>query len=412
MEDIIDEPSEVITWDKLLSDFTAGPLETVTKTASLLWGNLQEKYWVIILLIVGFWLSRKLVFTLVNFVVPRSVDDSFRLPRWAKVRALSDWRKRFYNSSLQSRAMYRARTVVALTKSMVDPFMGMIAFFMVFGQLGISVSRSTTGWLIGGLTIAVGLGVQSLVKDIIAGLTIVLGKVYDVGDYVDTLFGVAGTVKKIGVRMTILEGTDGTLWAVRHSELSKVGNRTASRARVVTDVTLTWNEDDKHITMEDLRFAETTLDFTVRNLADTLEGVDRVARDQSVPTDQMVPLRKIAGVVPDLIPNMPAETMWEMKELDGESTGQHRIVASTVQKLRGQVPVFTLVETLGLVNSTPDSVTLRLRITLPPDTSRSQAMAVLRRQVFETFVEHRITPTFDDVPEGNVVLSTRDREAL
>lgn len=395
-----------ITWSQLISDFTSKPQRTLKELGEMFAFNLQENWWRIALIIIIFIIIRKIVFSFVDFVVPRNLSGE--VPVFAKSKRLSLWRSKVYRKSFQSRYLHRARTVITLTKSLLDPLMILIAILLVLGQLGLSASTNTTTLVIGAFTLAAGLGAQGFIKDIFAGITVLLGDVYAVGDYVDTQFGAAGTVKKIGLRLTTLEGTDGTIWFVRHSELSRVGNRTASRSMVITDVTLTWNEDDKHIGMSELKFAEIALDETVRRLAETLEGVDRVARDTESPNDP-VSFKRIASVVPDLVPNMSADTLWDMKALS-DDTAEHAKVEGAVKRILGRVPVFTKVETLGLVNSTVNSITLRLRITLPPHSSRSQAMAVLRRAVFETFIVYDVTPQFEEVPEGSIVLSNIDRE--
>lgn len=401
--------TDMTSWSKLFSDLFTNPLETMGDVGGIMAHNFMEHWWEILLLLLGFWLLRVIVFSIVDVIVPRSLSE--KPPRWARSKAFLAIRGRMYNQSLESRSLYRTRAVVGLTKSFLDPIMFFVAFATVFGKLGIRFEQGTITVIIGAFSVAVAFGAQGVVKDILAGITVLVSDAYAVGDYIDVQFGAAGIVKKIGLRLTELEASDGTIWFVRHSDVPKVGNRTAARSMVVSDVTLTWNDEEKEVRVADLKFVETRLDNTIRDLAETLESVDRIARDKAPALeDKEVTIKDIAAVVPDLVPTVSAETLWNLKDrgdgLSSDDTGVHRIV----KRIPGRVPVFTRIETLGLVNSTRNSVTLRLRIVLPPSSSRSQGMAVLRRAVFEAFADDGITPQFDDAPESSLVFTASERD--
>ena len=76
----------------------------------------------------------------------------------------------------------------------------------------------------GVLGVAVGLGAQTLIRDFIAGLFMLLEDQYGVGDEVDIL-DVQGTVESVGLRITTVRAKDGTLWFLRNGEILKLGNR-------------------------------------------------------------------------------------------------------------------------------------------------------------------------------------------
>lgn len=395
-----------MNWSDFLTGFAQNPLTTLQQFFETIATNFVAHWLEITLIIIAFIIARWLVFALIEAVIPRRIEGE--LPKWFKNRFTRAWHAKLYKDSLENRGVQRARTIVGLTKSTLDPIMGMVAFFTVFAHLGITMSKTTGSFIIGGFSLAIGLGLQGVAKDIIAGVTVLMTDAYAVGDYIDTQFGVAGVVKHIGVRLTTLEASNGTTWFVRHSEVSKIGNMTATHGMVTTDVKLTWNEEGKHIRMDDLKFAEKLLDETVNSLALALDNVDKVARARAGFEDAQVndntdTLKKIVAVIPDLVPTMGADTLWDMRAIhstdDRESLNLHDNVSNAVKRISGRVPIFTKVETLGLVGTEVNSVTLRLRITLPPKSSRSQAMAVLRRAVFEAFVEHDITTSFDEAPE-------------
>ena len=90
-----------------------------------------------------------------------------------------------------------------------------------------TVLKSITNTLIasaGVLGVAVGLGAQTLIRDFIAGLFMLLEDQYGVGDEVDIL-DVEGVVESVGLRITTVRAKDGTLWFLRNGEILKLGNR-------------------------------------------------------------------------------------------------------------------------------------------------------------------------------------------
>ena len=76
----------------------------------------------------------------------------------------------------------------------------------------------------GVIGVALGLGAQTIVRDILAGIFMLVEDQYGVGDEIEAL-EVKGLVESVGLRITTLRATDGTLWYVRNGEILKVGNK-------------------------------------------------------------------------------------------------------------------------------------------------------------------------------------------
>ena len=72
--------------------------------------------------------------------------------------------------------------------------------------------------------VAVGFGAQSLVKDFLSGIFLILEDQYGVGDLVDTGMGTVGTIEAVGLRVTRLRDGSGVVWYVRNGEILRVGN--------------------------------------------------------------------------------------------------------------------------------------------------------------------------------------------
>jgi small-conductance mechanosensitive channel len=98
-----------------------------------------------------------------------------------------------------------------------------IAALMVLNEIGYSIAPVIAGVSITG--VAIGLGAQSLVKDSINGVLILVENQFRQGDYV-TVAGVSGTVEEISLRRTLLRDIDGTVHTVPNSAIVVASNHT------------------------------------------------------------------------------------------------------------------------------------------------------------------------------------------
>jgi small conductance mechanosensitive channel len=115
-----------------------------------------------------------------------------------------------------------------------------IAIIMALGEVGVDLAPLIAGAGIAG--IALGFGAQSLVKDCIAGLFMLLEDQYGVGDVVD-LDEATGVVEKISLRTTVLRGVDGTVWHVPNGYVTRVGNRSQLWSVALVDIAVAYNSD-------------------------------------------------------------------------------------------------------------------------------------------------------------------------
>ena len=95
------------------------------------------------------------------------------------------------------------------------------AALMILAELGYNVTTIVAGTSVVALTVA--FGVQSIIKDLISGVFMLVEDQLGVGDFVD-MEKASGTVEAIGMRVTQLRDDDGTVWFVRNGEVLRVGN--------------------------------------------------------------------------------------------------------------------------------------------------------------------------------------------
>ena len=116
----------------------------------------------------------------------------------------------------------RGTTIVKLLNSFIKYLIAIIAILLILGAWGVN-----TGALLasaGILSLVIGLGAQSLISDIIAGIFIVFEGEYQVGDIV-IIDGWRGTVDEIGIRTTKVIDWQGNIKIINNSQISSIINQ-------------------------------------------------------------------------------------------------------------------------------------------------------------------------------------------
>jgi small-conductance mechanosensitive channel len=90
--------------------------------------------------------------------------------------------------------------------------------------------------------IAIGLGAQSLIKDVISGFFIVLEDHFAVGDLI-TVDGMTGTVEQMELRVTKIRNFNGDLYIVPNGEIKTVTNHTRGGKAVLVDIPVAYSSD-------------------------------------------------------------------------------------------------------------------------------------------------------------------------
>ncbi|RYE78228.1 MAG: mechanosensitive ion channel family protein, partial [Myxococcales bacterium] len=139
-----------------------------------------------------------------------------------------------------SRRVARAQGLGSLLKSITTCVVFGIVIVMMLDQIGLNVAPILAS--AGVLGLAIGFGAQSLVKDFLAGVFMMVEDQYGVGDSVN-LGEASGTVEAVGLRVTRLRDVDGTVWYVRNGEILRVGNQSQNWARSVLDVSVGYGEN-------------------------------------------------------------------------------------------------------------------------------------------------------------------------
>lgn len=132
-----------------------------------------------------------------------------------------------------ARRRQRAEAIGSVLRSFVTITVFSLATLLVLSEFQIDLAPLLAGAGIVG--VALGFGAQSLVRDLLAGLFILLEDQYGVGDVVD-VGEATGVVEAVGLRITTLRDLQGVYWYVPNGEIRRVGNRSQGTAVVVVDM--------------------------------------------------------------------------------------------------------------------------------------------------------------------------------
>jgi small conductance mechanosensitive channel len=113
------------------------------------------------------------------------------------------------------------RTVAAIFRATTYSILGFLAFLQILRLLNFNYTPLLAS--AGILGVGIGLGAQSLCKDILNGIFILIEDQYNVGETV-TVAGLTGTVEDLTLRVTRLRDGDGTLYIVPNSQIATVSN--------------------------------------------------------------------------------------------------------------------------------------------------------------------------------------------
>ncbi len=138
------------------------------------------------------------------------------------------------------RARQRAKTLGVLFKSVASAVIGVVTFMMLLGEFDINLGPLIAGAGIVG--VAIGFGAQSLVRDLLSGIFMLIEDQYGVGDVIDVGDAI-GTVESVGLRTTRIRDVRGTLWHVPNGEIRRVGNMSQVWARAILDIDVAYDTD-------------------------------------------------------------------------------------------------------------------------------------------------------------------------
>ncbi len=176
----------------------------------------------------------------------RRMEGATESGRMAKVRARTP-RMLIETGSVSIRSAARAKTVTAVLRSISSFVVYTLAIVYTFNALGLKLGPLFAGAGIAG--VALGFGAQTMVKDFLGGMFMLVedqfgvGDVIDVSDKVEGSDGVVGTVEEVTLRITSIRDVNGTMWHIPNGDIRRVGNMSQEWARALLDIPVPYGTD-------------------------------------------------------------------------------------------------------------------------------------------------------------------------
>jgi small conductance mechanosensitive channel len=137
----------------------------------------------------------------------------------------------------------RLRTLLHTGATSARAIIIVVAALTAMATVGIDIGPVLAA--AGVVGIAISLGAQTLIKDFLGGLIVLLEDQYRVGDVI-TVGNVSGTVEKITLRRTNIRDVEGRLHVVSNGDVRVVSNNTRDWSRALVDVNLAFDTDVEH----------------------------------------------------------------------------------------------------------------------------------------------------------------------
>jgi moderate conductance mechanosensitive channel len=148
--------------------------------------------------------------------------------------------KRFVAPTEDPDRRARLQTLLKASKSTIQGIILVIAILIGLATIGVDIGPALAA--AGILGLAVSLGAQTLIKDVIGGLTILIEDEYHVGDTVK-IGAVNGTVERITLRRTDVRDSEGRLFMVPNGEVRTVANESRNWALALVELNFGFDTD-------------------------------------------------------------------------------------------------------------------------------------------------------------------------
>jgi moderate conductance mechanosensitive channel len=238
----------------------------------------------IAIILFGAWLFRHIAFLVIHGILQRAVRSHFgnevdRKKRLATLEGLVD-------------IVLKLGTLI-------------VAVLMIISELGINTAPILASAGVAGL--ALGIGAQSLIRDVMSGFFIIAENQYRVGDIVDiyTLVGsvkVSGTVQAITIRTTIVRDMDGKLHHIPNGSIVVASNKTFGLGRVNEDIIVDPDTDLEK------------LELVIKKVGEKMVSEEKFEKKiKKAPTVGQIVGYNDRGIIVKIIADTQPGSQWEIK---------------------------------------------------------------------------------------------------
>ena len=138
----------------------------------------------------------------------------------------------------------QVKTLSGVIRATGFTVIGLIAGFSALAAVDINLGPLLTSAGIAG--VAIGLAAQTIVKDVLNGILIIVEDQFNVGDTVK-LAGLTGVVESMTLRKTTVRDGDGTLYVIPNSQITTVANQSAGFSVATVNVSVDFSADPDEV---------------------------------------------------------------------------------------------------------------------------------------------------------------------
>lgn len=151
-------------------------------------------------------------------------------------------------------SVQRVWTINNLLRNFTMYILYFIFAYYLLSALGFPVRTLLAGAGIAG--VAIGLGAQDLINDMINGFFIIFENLFEVGDLVEiTGEDIVGTIKDLGIRTTTIEAASGDTYYIPNSQITIINNKSRKIRQITIEIPVADETDFK-------KFEETVASIT------------------------------------------------------------------------------------------------------------------------------------------------------
>jgi moderate conductance mechanosensitive channel len=140
----------------------------------------------------------------------------------------------------RTRRLQRLQAVSGVVRGVLGVVIWVTALLFVVDLLGVPLQPLLAG--AGLASVVIGFGAQQLVRDVLAGIAMLIEDQYGVGDWIE-VDGRFGVVERVGLRSTAFRDVDGVVHHVLNGYIQRVGNLSQEWARTTLDVPIALDAD-------------------------------------------------------------------------------------------------------------------------------------------------------------------------
>ena len=138
----------------------------------------------------------------------------------------------------------REDTLISILNAILKVSIWLFGSMLVLAQLGVNIGPLIAGASIAG--IAIGFGAQTVVRDFVSGIFIILENRYRVGDVIK-LAGITGTVEAITVRQTIVRDYEGSKHFIPNGAIEVASNLSMDYSNLILNIDISYDADIERV---------------------------------------------------------------------------------------------------------------------------------------------------------------------